>query len=112
MPPLRNARHEKFCQELAQGRSASEAYINAGFKASRQNAGRLRTKDDVAARIPPYRDCVSARARGNTEILEPRERPLVARGTHAIVALLVTGSGGFSKPFSSPRSAGVDVSER
>src|SRR5262249_7029862 len=29
----------------------------------------------------PYRTCVSARARGNTEILEPRERPLVARGT-------------------------------
>jgi len=51
VPPLRNARHEKFCQELAQGRSAAEAYINAGFRASRQNAGRLRTRDDVAARI-------------------------------------------------------------
>jgi hypothetical protein len=36
---------------------------------------------------------------------EARERPLVARGTHAIVALLVTGTGGFSKVFSSTRSA-------
>ena len=51
MPPLRNARHERFCQELTQGRSASEAYINAGFKASRQNAGRLRTNETVAARL-------------------------------------------------------------
>jgi hypothetical protein len=51
VPILRNARHEKFAQELAQGRSASEAYVNAGFRASRQNAGRLRTKDDVSARV-------------------------------------------------------------
>jgi len=51
VPPLRNARHERFCQELAQGQSASEAYINAGFKASRQNAGRLRTNETVAARL-------------------------------------------------------------
>jgi hypothetical protein len=46
--------------------------------------------------------------RGNTEILEPRERPLVVRGTHAMVASLVTKTGGFSKLFSSPR---LNVSE-
>ena len=57
----------------------------------------------------PYRDCVSARARGNTEILEPRERPQRRGGTHAIVTLLVTGTGGFSKAFSSPASVGVSV---
>ena len=35
--------------------------------------------------------------------------PSVARGTHAIVTLLVTGTGGFSKAFSSPASVGVSV---
>lgn len=51
VPVLRNARHEKFCQELAQGTSAAEAYVCAGFRPSRQNAGRLRTREDVAGRI-------------------------------------------------------------
>ncbi len=50
MPVLRNARHEKFCQELAQGKSAAEAYVSAGFRPSRQNAGRLRTRDDINER--------------------------------------------------------------
>lgn len=51
MPILSNPRHEKFAQELATGKSATEAYINAGFRASRQNAGRLKTKDDIVTRV-------------------------------------------------------------
>ena len=52
MPILRNARHEKFAQELAaNGLSAYQAYINAGFRPSRQNAARLRAKEDIAARV-------------------------------------------------------------
>jgi len=52
VPILRNARHEKFAQELAaNGLSAYQAYINAGFRPSRQNAARLRAKEDVAARV-------------------------------------------------------------
>jgi len=52
VPILRNARHEKFAQELAaNGVSAYQAYINAGFRPSRQNAARLRAKEDVAARV-------------------------------------------------------------
>ena len=52
MPILRNARHEKFAQELAaNGVSAYQAYINAGFRPSRQNAARLRAKEDIAARV-------------------------------------------------------------
>jgi hypothetical protein len=51
VPILENERHELFAQQLAQGKSASEAYVNAGFQASRQNAGRLRTRDDVKARV-------------------------------------------------------------
>jgi hypothetical protein len=51
VPVLPNQRHERYAQELAQGKTATEAYVLAGFKPSRQNAARLRTKDDIAARV-------------------------------------------------------------
>ena len=62
MPPLRNARHEKFCQELAKGQSAHQSYIDAGFRPSRQNAGRLKTKEDVAARVLEIQQAAANRA--------------------------------------------------
>jgi hypothetical protein len=51
MPILENPRHELFAQELAKGKSAHEAYISAGYKPSRKNAARLRTKEDVKTRL-------------------------------------------------------------
>jgi hypothetical protein len=51
MPILENPRHELFAQELATGKSASEAYALAGFKPSRKNASRLRAKEDVGRRV-------------------------------------------------------------
>ncbi|WP_395326919.1 terminase small subunit [Novosphingobium sp. BL-8H] len=49
--PLKNARHERFAQELAKGQSADTAYTAAGYSPSRKNAQRLRTKEDVTARV-------------------------------------------------------------
>lgn len=51
MPILENQRYELFAQELAKGKSATEAYVLAGYKPSRKNASRLRTKEDIAARV-------------------------------------------------------------
>jgi phage terminase small subunit len=53
MPPLSNARHERFAQELAKGKTQEQAYIDAGYEpdAARFNAARLITKDNVAARV-------------------------------------------------------------
>ena len=51
MPVLKNPRHEKFAQAVVEGKSAAEAYADAGFKQQRQNASRLMTNDDVVARI-------------------------------------------------------------
>ena len=51
MPVLPNPRHEKFAEQLAQGRTATEAYVLAGFKPSRRNASRLKSNEDVAARV-------------------------------------------------------------
>jgi hypothetical protein len=50
MPVLKNQRWEIFAQTLAEGRSASESYVLAGFRANRGNAGRLRANESVRAR--------------------------------------------------------------
>lgn len=51
MPILRNPRHERFAQELAKGKSASEAYVIAGYQQSEPNASRLTRNDKVQARV-------------------------------------------------------------
>ena len=55
MPILRNTRHERFAQLLAQGMSAAEAYVEAGYKVSdavaRANASRLLTNANVKQRV-------------------------------------------------------------
>lgn len=49
--PLKNARHEKFAQELAKGQSALGAYAAAGFRPNDGNAIRLKGNDRVSARV-------------------------------------------------------------
>lgn len=51
MPVLKNARHERFAQGLAKGKTADDAYAEAGFKPNRHNASRLKTNDNILARI-------------------------------------------------------------
>jgi phage terminase small subunit len=51
MPVLPNARHERFAQELAAGKSATEAYAIAGYKRDDGNAIRLTRNDKVKERV-------------------------------------------------------------
>lgn len=51
MAVLKNARHEKFAQERAKGKSVDAAYVDAGFKANRGNAARLNANESIQARI-------------------------------------------------------------
>src|SRR5882762_11231032 len=55
MPVLQNARHEIFAKALAGGKSASAAYRAAGYQCAphkaRGHGHRLRTREDIAARI-------------------------------------------------------------
>lgn len=51
MPILKNARHERFAQALAQGKSAKQAYKAAGYKPDDGNAVRLTGNDKVKARV-------------------------------------------------------------
>jgi hypothetical protein len=63
MPVLSNAKHELFCQHLALGKTASEAYEMAGYKPSRSNASVLRANQNVSDRL--------------SEILQQSERKVV-----------------------------------
>lgn len=53
--PLKNARHERFAQELAKGKSQVDAFQLAGFSATgaaaRANSSRLLTDANVSARV-------------------------------------------------------------
>lgn len=51
MQPLENQRHEIFARHIAEGKTADEAYMLAGFMPHRQNAHRLMTNDDVQKRV-------------------------------------------------------------
>jgi phage terminase small subunit len=51
MTTLRNARHEKFAQEIAAGKSAAQAYRVAGYKADRRTAWQARHRPDISRRI-------------------------------------------------------------
>jgi phage terminase small subunit len=64
VPALPNARHERFAQVVADGQTAGEAYLAAGYSCGPQKARghghRLRTREDVQTRIA---DLLRARER-------------------------------------------------
>ena len=51
MPVLKNAKHERFAQALAKGKTASEAYVLAGYKESRAAASRMSAKVSIQSRV-------------------------------------------------------------
>lgn len=61
MPALDNPRHERFAQELAKGKSADEAYQEAGYKANDGNCIRLKGNERVAARIAELQERAAMR---------------------------------------------------
>lgn len=51
MPALTNPKHERFAQLLAKGKTADEAYAEAGYKPHRGNAATLRANQSVSDRL-------------------------------------------------------------
>lgn len=62
MPALTNAKHERFAQELAKGRTQAEAYEAAGYAPSEPNASRLTSNDKVAKRVAEIQERAAVRA--------------------------------------------------
>jgi phage terminase small subunit len=51
VPILSNSKHERFAQEVASGKSLSEAYVIAGYAKNDGNAVRLKGNEKVKRRI-------------------------------------------------------------
>ena len=69
MPALNNPRHERFAQELAKGKTASEAYEQAGYKPSLKNSQRLKCYEDIRARVAEIQERGAIRAGVTVESL-------------------------------------------
>lgn len=61
MAALSNSRHERFAQELAKGKSQTEAYVEAGYKESRSAASRLAEDVNVCERVAEIQDRAAQR---------------------------------------------------
>jgi phage terminase small subunit len=51
MPPLSNHRHEKFAQAFAQGKNATEAHQEAGYKPNRSTPCQLKQDPRISTRV-------------------------------------------------------------
>lgn len=61
MPVLDNARHERFAQELAKGKTQTEAYLIAGYTGDRTAASRLSTNANIQQRVDELKAVVAER---------------------------------------------------
>lgn len=62
MPVLSNPKHERFAQELAKGRTQTEAYEAAGYRGDRTAASRLSTNGNVCERVAEIQERAAIRA--------------------------------------------------
>jgi phage terminase small subunit len=69
MPPLDNAKHERFAQGLSKGQTATEAYEQAGYRGDRTAASRLSTNVNVQRRVAELQDRGALRAEVTIESL-------------------------------------------
>lgn len=88
--PLKNARHERFAQELAKGATADAAFIRAGFKANRGNATRLKAKESVLARVTELKEKAAERTVVTVEGITQRLLKIAEKGEAASDAPLLS----------------------
>jgi hypothetical protein len=69
MAPLRNTKHEKFAQCLAEGKFADEAYSAAGYKPDRAHASRLAANGHIKGRVAELQNVAAAETQITIESL-------------------------------------------
>ncbi len=91
MPVLKNARHEKFAQNLAKGMSATEAYEKAGYKANGPNAGRMTKNDEIVERVAELQNRAAEKTgytivKATAELEEARQLAATEKNPAAMVS--------------------------
>ena len=69
MTALSNARHERFAQFLAQGKTATEAYELAGYRPIRSNAAQMAHKEHIKERLTQINAEMACRTQITVETL-------------------------------------------
>lgn len=93
MPALENQRHERFAQELAKGKTATEAYVLAGYKPNDGNAATLKGNQRISDRVAELQERGAVRTEVTIESLireagELQEAAKEAKQISAAVAAL------------------------
>ena len=83
MGPLRNTKHERFAQELAEGKSTSEAYEAAGYKPDRAHASRLAANGNIRGRVAELQDAAAAEIQITLQRLIEEAADIQERATKA-----------------------------
>jgi hypothetical protein len=83
MGPLRNTKHERFAQELAEGKSMSEAYEAAGYKPNRSHASRLVANGNIRGRVAELQEAAAAETQITIESLIKEAADIQRRATKA-----------------------------
>ena len=83
MAPLSNTKHERFAQELAEGKSMNEAYEMAGYKPSRPHASRLATNGTVRRRVAELQNAAAAKVELTIESLIEEAAGIQDKATRA-----------------------------
>jgi hypothetical protein len=95
MSVLRNARHEKFAQSISKGKTADEAYIEAGFNANRGNAARLKANESIRKRVAEIQGRAAERAavtiNSLTDELDEIKKAAASSGQHSAALGAVMG---------------------
>jgi hypothetical protein len=93
MGALKNARHERFAQELAKGKSQVDAYAAAGFKPNRSHAARLVANGNISARIEELKEKAAEKAAITAADIAKQldeDREFARQNTHSGAAVQAT----------------------
>jgi hypothetical protein len=77
MPILKNSRHERFAQLLASGKTATDAYEEAGYKRSDSNGPALARTAEISGRVAEIHGEILKRERATAAVAA--ERAVVTR---------------------------------
>lgn len=88
--PLKNARHEKFAQELAKGKSQVQAYADAGYKPDDGASARLSGNVRVQERLDELKSLAAKRTVVTVENITQRLLKIAEKGEGAADAPLLS----------------------